>query len=173
MRSGSGGVVTFTSSLIHNARLSRDGKWLYVSFQGGSRTGGVDPANDQFLWHVETADIYMTITPLGGAPPPGYNQSTHYSWNSDTRFSDTPIITTFTTGSQTTLPSTIALQDEIGGIVSPANSTTVYRFAHLYTIAHDFNAQGMTNVSHDGEWAIFTSDWGGTSRDDVFLVPLR
>ena len=55
----------------------------------------------------------------------------------------------------------------------PDGSGIVYRFAHLYTRAHDFNAQGQTNVSRDGKWGIFTSDWGGASRDDVFLVPLK
>jgi Putative Ig domain len=67
---------------------------------------------------------------------------------------------------------TCAWVDEITGMAIDG-SNTVWRFGHAYSRAHDFNAQIMANVSRDGKWAIFTSDWGGTTRDDVFLIPLK
>jgi hypothetical protein len=93
----------------------------------------------------------------------------HFSWNNQTGGSLQPAILS---NYQTTSPSQV-WQDEIVG-VSLDGSQTVYRFAHMYTRNHDgFNASGLANVSRDGKWAIFCSDWGGTSRNDVFLVPLK
>ena len=51
-------------------------------------------------------------------------------------------------------------------------TNVAYRMAHMYTRATSFYAEGLGNISPNGKWAVFSSDWGGTSRVDVFLVPL-
>jgi hypothetical protein len=54
----------------------------------------------------------------------------------------------------------------------------VYRFCHHQSIGgdQDFWNQPIGNVSPDGRWAIFTSNWGQTllnKRQDVFLLNMR
>jgi len=60
--------------------------------------------------------------------------------------------------------------------VTPDGSGKVYRFCHHQSDGtQDFWAQPIGNVSADGRWAIFTSNWQRTlanERQDVFLVHL-
>ena len=97
----------------------------------------------------------------------GWCCDTHLSWNNALKGQALPVLSSFY---QTAAP-TLAWQDEVVGM-STDGSGVVWRFGQMYTRAHDFNAQGIANVSRDGKWAIFTSDWGA-GRDDVYLIPLR
>ena len=56
---------------------------------------------------------------------------------------------------------------------------TTYRFAHLFDRYHedtqghkDFTSSALWQISHDGQWIIWASDWTGT-RDDAYLVSLN
>jgi hypothetical protein len=88
-----------------------------------------------------------------------------------------------------------ALDDEIVAIDSAAagSSPTIWRFAHHRSdVSYDgdptrvsFWYEPRPNVSHDGGWVLFTSNWektlgtdpagdpGTAARQDVFLVQLR
>jgi hypothetical protein len=82
----------------------------------------------------------------------------------------------------------IAVQTE-----APGTGATVWRFAHHRSdVTHDLDPSRLSfwytprvNVSPDGRWALFTSNWekslgidpradaGGAARQDLFLVELR
>ena len=81
--------------------------------------------------------------------------------------------------------------DEILGIAtadrSGAGANTVWRFAHhrstitAHPTQDDYYANGWANISQDGNWAMFQSNWEETLgtrtgssyfRDDVFIVKL-
>jgi Putative Ig domain len=99
------------------------------------------------------------------------NSDTHFSWNNQKNSQLQPVLSSFFNANQSA-PSQ-AWQDELV-MMSVDGSGIAYRIAHMYTRDRDgFAASGLGNVSRDGKWAIFCSDWGGTSRDDVFLVPLK
>jgi hypothetical protein len=61
-----------------------------------------------------------------------------------------------------------------------ASGATVWRFAHHRTSIVSFWDTPRANVSQDGRFAIFTSNWektlgadpGGGPREDVFMVEL-
>jgi hypothetical protein len=68
-----------------------------------------------------------------------------------------------------------AWDDEVLGVLP--DGSAAYRFCHHQTIGGDqeFWDQCIGNVSPDGRWAMFTSNWGKTlpgARQDVFLVHL-
>ena len=60
--------------------------------------------------------------------------------------------------------------------IAPDGSGVVHRFCHHQSLSEDdFWSQPIGNVSPDGRWAIFTSNWGKTlagGRQDVFLLHL-
>jgi hypothetical protein len=84
-----------------------------------------------------------------------------------------------------------AWDDEIIAIETDARPATVWRFAHHRSIvgsesdptAPYFWYEPRPNVSPDGHWVLFTSNWektlgvdvrdGGTARQDVFLLKLQ
>jgi hypothetical protein len=86
-----------------------------------------------------------------------------------------------------------AWDDEIIAIETgapPGTGARVWRFAHHRSdVRHDANPAGLEfwyqprpNVSPDGRWVIFTSNWEktlgtdpriGTHREDVFLIQLK
>jgi len=142
-------------------------------FGGGHKATGFNSVHANNGTYYSTAQWFTkrTIPPLGTptwltSGSSAFDDS-HESWNNQTSGQLQPMIASI----YQTTPPTLAWGDEIVGI-SMDGSGIAYRFAHMYTRAHDFNAQGMANVSRDGKWAIFTSDWT-TTRDDVFLVPLK
>ncbi len=88
-----------------------------------------------------------------------------------------------------------AWDEEIFGVQTEAagSGATVWRFAHHHSaVANDSDPTRIyfwytprANVSPDGRWALFTSNWektlgtdpggetGGTSRQDLFLIELK
>lgn len=95
----------------------------------------------------------------------GFDDS-HISWSNQGSGQLQPFIVSLY---QTTAPSQ-AWGDEIIG-VSPGGSGPTYRFTHMFTRAHDFNSQGIANVSRDGKWVAWCSDWTA-ARDDVYIAPM-
>ena len=59
-------------------------------------------------------------------------------------------------------------------MVATDGSQRVRRFAHHYSRLVDYNDSPRANLSRDGRFAAFTSNWGGRSRRDLFIakVPL-
>ncbi len=110
---------------------------------------------------------------LIAAPQPAgyaYSVGEHMSWRNARAGQALPIsLSPFIPGGAAP---TLAWQDEL---ISSATdgSNTVWRFAHMYTRASSYNAQGLQQVSHDGKWVVWCSDWNNSGRTDVFMIPLR
>jgi hypothetical protein len=69
------------------------------------------------------------------------------------------------------LPSTGAFRDELFQIATDG-SKRVRRLAHLHSAYKDYWDQPRANISRDGRFAVFTSNWGATDRRDVFIVKI-
>ena len=118
----------------------------------------------------------------------------HTSWNNASASALVPYISaTYRYGNNTT--AWRALDDEIIAVETdrPGENPTIWRFAHHRSdIRNDLNATAESfwyeprpNVSDDGHWVLFTSNWektlgtdphgdsGTSARQDVFLVQLR
>src|SRR6185503_14086676 len=68
-----------------------------------------------------------------------------------------------------TLGSTGIFRDELFQIATDG-SKRVRRLAHLHSVYRDYWDQPRANISRDGKFAVFTSNWGATDRRDVFIV---
>ena len=112
----------------------------------------------------------------------------HTSWNNAQPSTLVPVISSTYRYGNNTAP-VRAWDDEIIGIQTDPSGGTVWRFAHHRSIVGSdsnpaspyFWYQPIVNVSPDGRWAVFTSNWEktlgtdaaeGTFRQDVFLVQL-
>jgi hypothetical protein len=67
------------------------------------------------------------------------------------------------------LPSTGVFRDELFQIATDGTKR-VRRLAHLHSVYRDYWDQPRANISRDGRFAVFTSNWGATDRRDVFIV---
>ena len=117
----------------------------------------------------------------------------HTSWNNASPTALLPVISaTFRYGTNTT--PWRALDNEIFAIQTdaPGQNPTIWRFAHHRSdVSYDGNPSAVSfwyeprpNVSDDGKWVLFTSNWektlgtdpkgeaGTGSRQDVFLLAL-
>jgi hypothetical protein len=103
----------------------------------------------------------------------------HASWNNARSDMLVPFVTGFYRTSSETSPWR-AWDDEILAVQTGAAGSSVWRFAHHRTTLVGFWDTPRVNVSQDGRWAIFTSNWektlgtdpGGGPREDVFMVEL-
>jgi hypothetical protein len=66
-------------------------------------------------------------------------------------------------------PSTGVFRNELVQIATDG-SKRIRRIAHLHSVYRDYWDQPRANVSRDGKFAVFTSNWGATDRRDVFIV---
>jgi Putative Ig domain len=121
--------------------------------------------------------------------------SDHPSWHNARRDVLTPFVTALFRYGGNDVPWR-AWDDELVAVETAAGhgvNATVWRFAHhRSTVAHDddpirnyFWYMPRPNVSQDGRWVLFTSNWekrlgtdpggesGGRQRQDVFLLKLR
>jgi hypothetical protein len=142
------------------------GQWQYRSL--------ADPFNPRDVINpvLPTKEIYL---------------ADHTTWNNAQPDRSVPVISgTYRFGDNTA--AWRAWDDEIIGIDVP--SGTVYRFAHHRSnVGSDSNPaspyfwyEPIANISPNGKWVLFTSNWektlgtdvsdGGTARQDVFLVGL-
>jgi hypothetical protein len=67
------------------------------------------------------------------------------------------------------LPSTGVFRNEIV-LVATDGSQKVRRLAHHRTVFKEYWDSPRANVSRDGRFALFTSNWGGRTRRDVFIL---
>jgi hypothetical protein len=105
----------------------------------------------------------------------------HASWNNAQAGALVPFVTAYYRTSSENAPWR-PWDDEIIGVETAGGSNaTVWRFAHHRTSLVSFWDTPRANVSQDGRWALFTSNWertlgadpGGGPREDVFMVELR
>lgn len=74
-----------------------------------------------------------------------------------------------------------AWENEVDCVETDGKAQKVWRFAHTYSTGRSFWATPRGNVSQDGRYYMFTSDWeeelgkdsDGHYRTDAFIVQLR
>ena len=112
----------------------------------------------------------------------------HISWNaSGPQDSNPACFSTYRKGNPNTPGTPLMVsgpwENEIDCVEMDGKASTVWRFAHTYSTAKNgFWSQPRGNVSPDGRFFMFTSDWqdqlglrpnGKSYRTDVFVVELR
>jgi hypothetical protein len=108
----------------------------------------------------------------GSMIPTGYSWGDdHQNWNTAAAGAASPLMV----GSVGSSTPAHAWEGEMFGVSTDLNNRQVWRFGRTYSTTTTFASQPHPNVSHDGKWAIFNSDWNGTlgRASDVFLMPLR
>lgn len=197
--------------LIHNARVSRTGNYVVIAGGVQAlMIWQVDSLNvrpcrgdtrDQCRghWVVGSSHLFnkawlnLLIRPLNDPsapipllnpppPPPGLGFESHWSWNNDNS-SDTAPVCGSTYANE--VSESLVGHPWVGEVlcVRPdAKNPTVWRFAHTFTTARGgFWTTPRGNVSQDGRFFMFTSDWQNTLgmasdggyRTDVFVVELK
>ena len=64
------------------------------------------------------------------------------------------------------------INDEIVAVRTDGKQTTVWRFAHHFSTYVGFWSSPRGNISQDGRFFMFTSNWGntiGTDHEDAFI----
>src|SRR5438034_3717357 len=138
---------------------------------------------------VRPLNVLTGFKSLFGVMPPliGWYDY-HISWNSANPQDETPAcFSTYRPGNPKS-PDTPLLvngpwENEVDCVEMDGKAQTVWRFAHTYSTAKNgFWSTPRGNVSPDGRFFIFTSDWqdhlgtepnGKQYRTDVFIVELR
>ncbi len=114
-------------------------------------------------------------------PPHSWNYAGHWSCGSAAPGQMNPIVGSFYRDSFDTSRPWAWLDDEVVGVATDKPGT-IYRFAHHRSLfdASNFWTSPRGNLSQDGKYFIFTSNWektlgtdpDGVGRLDVFLVQL-
>jgi hypothetical protein len=116
-------------------------------------------------------------------PSPGnWGQPQHFTWSNVNTHDSTPVCgSTYSYDGDPTIDQPFA--GEIFCIETDGLASTVWRFAHNRAIYIDpfFHTQPLGNVSRDGRFFLYTSDWDaqlgnetdGQPLSDVFIVKLR
>lgn len=130
--------------------------------------------------------------PLLAQLPPWTNQAgwpdKHWSWNNDNSSDTAPICGTSYSTDNPTTPGEVpnirqTWEDEIICVSTDGRQPKVWRFAHHFSSGtNGFWSTPRGNISQDGRFYLFTSDWmntlgmepnGKSHREDVFLIPLK
>jgi hypothetical protein len=207
--------------LLHNARMAKSGKFVYLT-RGG---GGI--GNGWVIWELDSMNVGVCSLACGGHHVMGYshiigpselshpldlwvrplnnlNSSTplitglapakdfwfdsHFSWNNVDENDSTPVCFSTYRPNNPDTPAAAPLvtgpwENEIDCAETDGKASTVWRFAHTYSTARNgFWSTPRGNVSQDGRFFMFTSDWedqlgktpnGDKYRTDVFIVQLK
>ncbi|HUI80503.1 MAG TPA: hypothetical protein VLY24_21410 [Bryobacteraceae bacterium] len=111
--------------------------------------------------------------------PPYWSDDSHLSWNNANLDGSAPVLIS-TYHSQASAAGGL-LDGEIFALSAAGNATSVWHFAHHNSIYNgNFWDSPRGNVSQDGLFFMFTSNWGnsvgtdpyGQNRDDAFIVEL-
>jgi len=142
---------------------------------------------DLWLRPLNQPDAYKVII-SGLEPAKDYWFDSHLSWNNVDENDSAPICFSTYRPNNPDTPGAPPLvtgpwQNEIDCAETDGKASTVWRFAHTYSTARNgFWSQPRGNVSPDGRFFMFTSDWedqlgktpqGDKYRTDVFIVQLR
>ena len=208
--------------LIHNGRMAKSGKYVYVT-RGGSESIG----KGWVVWEIDTMNVaacaagckghhvlgYTHILGASGMshplnvwirplnqlektspiitdldPAKSFWYDSHYSWsNVDANDSAPVCFSTYRPTNPDTPGSPLLVtgpwENEIDCAETDGKRSTIWRFAHTYSTARNgFWSQPRGNVSQDGRFFMFTSDWqdqlgkqpnSNSYRSDVFVVELH
>ncbi len=208
--------------LLHNARMAKSGKFVYMA-----RGGRVGVGTGWVVWEIDTMNVgvcprgcsghkvlgYSHIvgssgighpmdtwlrplnhlenaTPLipGLQPSKGYWFDSHFSWNNVDPNDSLPVcFSTYRPTNPDTPGAPLSVngpwENEIDCAETDGHGSKVWRFAHTYSTAKNgFWSTPRGNVSPDGRFFMFTSDWqdqlgkvpnGEKYRTDVFIVELK
>ena len=207
--------------LLHNARIAKSGKFVYMTRgRGGIGSGWVaweidgmnvgvcsiacsahyalgyshiigtsnlDHPLDLWLRPLSRPDDHTALI-SGLQPAKDYWFDSHLSWNNVDENDSAPICFSTYRPNNPDTPGVGPLvtgpwQNEIDCVETDGKASTVWRFAHTYsTTRNGFWSEPRGNVSPDGRFFMFTSDWedqlgktpnGDKYRTDVFIVQLR
>lgn len=145
--------------------------------------------NHPFAWLKRPLDHLDAPTPVvsGLSGSPGYWYDSHISWNNVDPEDTAPACLSTYRPSNPDSPGTPLdvngpWENEVVCVEMDGKSSNVWRFAHTYSTAKNgFWSTPRGNVSPDGRFFMFTSDWedqlgkapNGKYRTDVFIVELR
>ena len=205
---------------VHNARMAKSGKFLYVT-----RGGGGSPGHRWVVWEIDTLNVSVCSKGCTGHHVMGYSHilgssgmvhpmdvvsrplnhledstslvtrlepgkdwyDSHFSWNNVDPSDSTPVcFSTYMPNNPTTPGTPLQVngpwENEIDCAETDGKASKIWRFAHTYSTAKNgFWSTPRGNVSQDGRFFIFTSDWQdqlGKDRDDkyrtdVFVLELK
>ena len=207
--------------LLHNARMAKSGKFVYMVRGGGGIGHGwavwaIDGMNvgvcpracgghhvlgyshiigPSALMHpldlwLRPLDHLENSTPIisGLEPANGFWYDSHFSWNNVDPNDSTPVCFSTYRPTNPDTPGAPPLvtgpwENEIDCVETDGKASKVWRFAHTYSTARNgFWSSPRGNVSQDGRFFMFTSDWedqlgktpnGDKYRTDVFVVELK
>jgi hypothetical protein len=133
---------------------------------------------------TDAADTTDLIDSFPG--PAEWDGDSHWSWNNDNVSDTSPVCGSTYLVSNPTTPGTPLVShrawDNEVICFATTGSQKVWRFAHTYSTAHNgFYSTPRGNVSQDGRFYMFSSDWedelgkdsSGHYRTDVFIIPLK
>jgi hypothetical protein len=142
------------------------------------------------IWRRPLNQLETTFSIISGLEPAkGFWYDSHYSWsNVDPNDSSPVCFSTYPGQRNPDTPGTPPLattpwENEIDCAETDGKTSKVWRFAHTYSTARNgFWSTPRGNVSQDGRFFMFTSDWedqlgklpnGDKYRTDVFIVELK
>jgi hypothetical protein len=160
--------------------------WGWNDFVNGDGLSGDIKKNDSATYRRRKGDLTDIVDLIQTAlsNPPVFQTEKHLSWaDSNERNPYPPVISgIYRVDNQ---PEQRPWDTEIVGIRTDGTEQ-VWRFCHhrswvVYGGSQDFDAMPKPNVSQDGRWALFNSNWeqtlgrdqNGSPRVDVFLVELK
>ena len=209
--------------LLHNARMAKSGKFIYLVRAGG----GVAVGHRWVVWDIDSLNISVCPEGCSGHHVLGYSHifgpsgrvhplelwlrplnhlensisvidglqtykgpwfDSHFSWNDADPNDSTPVCFSTYEPSKPDQPNAVPpvtqpWENEIDCVETDGKAFKVWRFAHTYSSARNgFWSSPRGNVSQDGRFFMFTSDWeeqlgkmpqDGKFRTDVFIVELR
>jgi hypothetical protein len=207
--------------LLHNARMAKSGKFVFLARGGGGIGHG------WVVWEIDTMNVGVCLRGCSGHHALGYSHivgssgmihpmdvwlrpldhpesftpiisgleaakgfwyDSHFSWNNVDPNDSTPVCFSTYRPTNPDTPGAAPLvtgpwENEIDCAETDGKASKVWRFAHTYSTARNgFWSTPRGNVSQDGRFFMFTSDWedqlgktpnGDKYRTDVFIVELR
>jgi hypothetical protein len=208
--------------LVHNSRMAKSGKFVYVTRGGGPGIG-----QNWVVWEVDTLNVGVCPRGCKGHHVMGYSHiigasglshpldiwmrplnhlddhaqlvdrlepakdfwyDSHYSWNNVDPDDSSPVCFSTYRPTNPDVPGKPLLvtgpwENEIDCAETDGKASKVWRFAHTYSTARNgFWSTPRGNISQDGRFFMFTSDWqdqlGKNPKDDkyrsdVFVLELK
>jgi hypothetical protein len=124
---------------------------------------GADNWNNRYTFR-QLASPHQFTTAVSFASD--WSQSGHVSLLADDE--SWALVSTLVTNK---LPSSGVLKNELV-LVATDGSGRVRRIAHHHSVYRDYADMPRANLSRDGRFAAFTSNWGSSTRRDVFVVQI-